>query len=608
MTATRRDLIAAGTAAAALTLLPAARARTATGTPSQQLEALYREMEAAFLDRSPEHATSLGLDTGARAAARGLLDDRSHEAAVARQALDSHWAERLARVDRTGLSDAQRYDLDVLVFSHSIDRAVPGLPGVDARAPYVVTQRNGAYQQVPDFLVAQHPIETAADADAYLARLRGFATVLDQESAQIAISARMAIIPPVHIIDRAVDQLKTLRDVDPASSPMVRNLATKASNHGLSARYAVTARDILAGEVAPALTRQIQALTAVRTAATPLPGIGHTAQGAAVYVAALTAQTTTSQSAEQLARMGTALVAELSTELDAALRAQGRTTGTVAARLTAMRTDPALCYASGPAGATEVLRDAERLIAGVQARLPGFFRTLPQSTVVAKPVPAAIEAGAAAGYYNPGTVDGSRPGIFYVNQRPEALRPRWPLPSLVYHEAIPGHHMHASVQQESMLPLIRKTLWFGVFNEGWSLYAEQLADEMGLYAEDPLGRIGYLAYALFRAARLVVDTGIHQRSWSRDQAIAYLVDTAGTGREEATSEVDRYAVLPGQACSYMVGRQSINAGRARARAALGGAFSLSDFHDCVLLGGSAPMPLLSARIDRFIVSERARNA
>jgi uncharacterized protein (DUF885 family) len=236
----------------------------------------------------------------------------------------------------------------------------------------------------------------------------------------------------------------------------------------------------------------------------------------------------------------------------------------------------------------------------MERRLPQITRTLPHHTAQVKRVPAAIEAGAALAHYDLGSLDGSRPGIFYLNLNPDLQCTTWQLPTLAYHEAVPGHHLHASIQQESeRLPLIRKTTWFGAFNEGWSLYAEQLADEAGAYEGKPLARIGYLSYALLRAARLVVDTGLHARRWSRERAIEYFGKTLGSPKGDATSEIDRYCSNPGQACSYMIGKQTLLGLRESTRARLGARFDIRDFHDHILRGGSVPLTLLPRVVDGY---------
>jgi uncharacterized protein (DUF885 family) len=281
------------------------------------------------------------------------------------------------------------------------------------------------------------------------------------------------------------------------------------------------------------------------------------------------------------------------------MKAQGMTTGTVGQRLRAMYDDPKYHYPNTDAGKAQLLADLNGKVKVVQAKLPAWFKTLPKSTVEIKRVPPYVEAGQPQGYYQQGALDGSRPGAYYINLRDTAEIPSFFLPTLTYHEAIPGHHLQLSLQQEADLPLIRKVVWFSAYGEGWALYAEQLADEMGMYETDPLGRIGYLHDAMFRAVRLVVDTGMHQMRWSRETALAFFIDTLGDTDASAATEVERYCVWPGQACSYMVGKLTWLRLRARARAALGARFDIREFHDAGLLPGATPLTVLDGVIAAY---------
>jgi uncharacterized protein (DUF885 family) len=223
---------------------------------------------------------------------------------------------------------------------------------------------------------------------------------------------------------------------------------------------------------------------------------------------------------------------------------------------------------------------------------------------VIKRVPKYTEASQPGGYYENASLDGKRPGIYHINLRDTAEVPSWTLPTLTYHESIPGHHLQLSIQQEATLPLIRKVSFFSAYIEGWALYAEQLADEMGMYDNDPFGRIGYLHDAMFRGVRLVVDTGIHSMRWSREQAIKYFTDTLGDPVASATTEVERYCVWPGQACAYMLGKLTILRLRDKAKTALGSKFDIHQFHDAILLCGAVPLTVLETVVDNYIKAKR----
>jgi uncharacterized protein (DUF885 family) len=312
--------------------------------------------------------------------------------------------------------------------------------------------------------------------------------------------------------------------------------------------------------------------------------------------------TTSDRPPAEIHQLGLDLVAKQGAEIDTLLKAQGLSQGTVGARLRHLYDDPKYRYPNTDAGKEQLIADLNKKVVAMQARLPQYFGALPKAKLEIHRVPKAIEAGAPGGYYQSGALDGSRPGIYYINLRDTAEVPSWTLPTLTYHEGIPGHHLQGSLAMEAGLPLIRKTQFFSGYGEGWALYAEQLAVEMGAYDDDPLGHIGQLHDSVFRAVRLVIDTGLHSQNWSREQAIRYYVDQLGDQDASATTEVERYCVWPGQACSYMLGKLDWLRLRAKARTALGPRFDIRKFHDAGLLSGAMPLGVLDGRIDAYIRS------
>jgi uncharacterized protein (DUF885 family) len=507
--------------------------------------------------------------------------------------------------DRTSLTSADRIDYDVIRYLRD-SRSTLDCFDIDIATPYVVSQQSGAYQSVPELLGAQHKIGDVADVEAYLARMQAFARVLDQETKRVRAHAAAGVLPPDFIIARTLPALAAMAGETADTGELVRNLGLKIQTAGIQAPGATaSAGRIFTQEIAPALRRQGAALESLRPKASHDAGVWRLPRGGEYYAACLQWQTTTRSSAVELAAMGREQVAGIGAKLDTLLKAAGYTQGTVGERLRQLRTDPKLTYPATPAGRQEGLAAAEGLIGAMQKRLPQQFGVLPKTPVTVRAVAPDLEAGAPFAFYHLATLDGSRPGIFYINLGGRREHLTWELPALTFHEAIPGHHMHGSIQQESAtLPLIRKVTWFNVFNEGWGLYAEQLADEMGAYESTPLGVIGYLSLSLLRAVRLVVDTGIHADRWSREQAIDYMCATLGVSREYALGEVDRYCVSPGQACSYMVGKQTFVRLRERAQARLGERFDSREFHDTILLGGSMPMDLVAANVENYIDRQR----
>jgi uncharacterized protein (DUF885 family) len=291
--------------------------------------------------------------------------------------------------------------------------------------------------------------------------------------------------------------------------------------------------------------------------------------------------------------------------IDDIMKKNGLTKGTVGERLRGMYKDPKFRYPNTDAGKDKLIADLNEKVKAVRAKLPEWFGTLPKADLIIKRVPKYTEAGAPGGYYNNGSLDGKRPGTYYINLRDTAEVPSWTLPTLTYHEGIPGHHLQLSLQQEADLPMIRKLTFYSSYIEGWALYAEQLAVEMGMYDNDPWGRIGQLHDAMFRGVRLVVDTGMHAMKWSREQATKYYTETLGDPEASAVTEVERYCVWPGQACSYMLGKITWLGARDRAKAALGDRFDIRKFHDAGLLTGAMPLAVLDGTIDRYIEATKA---
>jgi uncharacterized protein (DUF885 family) len=608
----RRRLLAASVAAASAPILaraaavaPAPDAAKAEGAKMQKL---FSDLVDEFLDRSPELATNVGFDTGPRAHERAELDDRSLAAVARYNAADAKDLTRLHGIDRTILTPADKVSYDVVDFVFSA--IVKGeqtfdYAGGNLQGPYVVSQLSGAYASIPDFLDSQHPVKTKADADAYLSRLAGFSTVLDQECERIRHDDGLGCSPPDFVIDKTLIQLKALRDAPADKSNMVGSLARRAKAAGIDGDWGAGAAKIYEGGVRPALDRQIALLQAMRAKAPHDAGVWRLPKGGEYYRQSLAQATTTSLSPADVHKLGLETVAELSAQVDTAMKAQGYTKGTVGERFRALYDDPKFRYPNTDEGKEKLLADLNAKVAEITKRLPGYFGALPKSQLLIKRVPKATEAGAPGGYYQGAALDGSRPGMYYINLRDTAETPSWTLPTLSFHEGIPGHHLQISLAQESDLPIIRRVIGFNAYQEGWALYAEQLAGEMGMYDNDPVGRIGYLHDALFRGVRLVVDTGLNELRWSREQTVKYYVDNLGDQEASAVTEVERYCVEPGQACSYMVGKLTWLRLRAKAKAALGPKFDIRKFHDAALLNGAMPLSVLETVIDDYIARTKA---
>jgi uncharacterized protein (DUF885 family) len=571
------------------------------GTASEQLTAVLDRAVAEILRRSPERCTSLGL-TEERAGYKFIdkVSDASKAGARDSRAAAQRALAELGAIDRSGLSAQEAVTLDVVStsFRNSVDAGAFEVGG-GAGSPYVVTQLNGAYRSMPNFLNEQHPLRTVEEADGYIKRIEGFAGQLDQETAIIAEDAGAGVIPPDFVIDKALLQLGRFAEGAPNSNVIVQSLVRRlpdatAIPEGSRARYISEAEALVRDRVLPAVQRQVAALQRVRPQAVHDAGIWRLPRGEEMYPVALRLRTTTNMTPDEIHNTGVELIAQFNGEMDAILRAEGMTRGSVAERIQALSRRPDQLYPNTDAGREQILADLNQQTREIEAMMPRAFNTLARAQLEIKRVPPFTEAGAPGGYYQRAALDGSRPGAYFINLRDTAEWPRFTLPTLNYHEGVPGHHWQISIQQESgSIPFIRSALLgFSAFSEGWGLYAEQLVDELGAYANNRLGRLGYLQSATFRASRLVCDTGLHAKRWTREQAIRSMMEATGDLESSVTTEIERYCVNPGQACAYMIGRQAINRIRQQTTTTLGARFDLKAFHDTMLANGAVPLSVL----------------
>nr|WP_253201516.1 DUF885 family protein [Sphingomonas quercus] len=551
-------------------------------------------------------ATTLGLDSGAHAPLKSRLDsrDRAHRLNLYQPLLEAQAA--LAAAPRDGLGGRDRAWLDTARWNADAAARIAAFPygvvdnGYNYPCPYAVSQLTGAYVSVPDFLHAQHVIANRDDCEAYLARLASLPGLVDQDTATTIADAGRGVVPPGFVIDRALVQLNALRADRGENAGLVRSLAARAVTAAVPGEWQAQAVAIVDGPLAAALTRQIEAMTSLRARAAAMAGVGRLPQGAAYYAMCLRFHTTTEMSPAAAHKVGLAQVAEISARADALMRAQGHAGGSVAQRITALGKQPDQLWPNTDAGRAALLGDIEARLADMRRRLPAYFDTLPRTPLEVRRIPPAIELGAPGAYSQSGSIDGKRPGAIYFNLHDTANWPKWLLPSTVYHEGLPGHHLQGSIANEDAgIPTLIKLLGSAAYNEGWALYAEQLADEMGVYADFPLGRLGMLQASLFRACRIVVDTGMHALGWSREQAIAYMIDNAGETQDDARREVERYCAWPGQACAYKIGHLEFARQREQAKRRMGGRFNLKGFHDAVLLGGAMPLSVMATVVDEW---------
>lgn len=595
----RRRLLISAAAGAGLAAAGLPVRAAATGDDAA-LDALLTRWFDEDIENAPESATNLGLDRGARAGLSSKLTDRSEAAWRTERARAVERDRTLRAFDQTDLGEAGRINHAIAAFRAGTAATGAGFDygsalGGGRMGPYLVNQMTGAYFTVPDFLDTQHRVEDRDGAEAFLARLSALAPSLDAETARVRADAGKGVVPPDFIIDLTVGQLGAFAGQVPADMAMLRTLERKASAAGQSG-YGERAGRIVEAEVKPALARQIAAFEALRPGAVHEAGVRRLPDGEAFYAHALKHWTTTPLSAAEIHAIGVEQVAAISAEIDAILRTRGLTQGSVGDRIDALNKDPAQLWPDTEAGKAALLESLNRQVAALQPLLPRLFGRLPRAGVEVRRVPPAIEAGAPGGYYQGPPLDGSRPGAYYINLRSTADWPKFSLPTLTYHEASPGHHLQVALQRETeSLPPYRRAGGFSAYNEGWALYAEAVAaDDLDVYADDPLGRVGFLMSYLFRAVRLVVDTGLHDQGWSRERAVDYMVASGAKPVGAANSEINRYSVMPGQACAYKIGHTVIARLRAERQAMPG--FDLRAFHDKVLVNGSVPLAVLEELI------------
>jgi uncharacterized protein (DUF885 family) len=551
-------------------------------------------------ERHPERVTMLGLDRGAYAQARWRLDDRSIDQLRQDREILATQQQQLDGLDRARLSPQSAIHYEIYQYELMRERAVLNWRGLGR--PYVIDQFDyGSYSNIPRLLASQQRVESEEDANAWLARLQGFSKALDQELECVRFDAAQAIIPPDFIIEVTVAQLEELAQTSAADSFVLKSLAARTAEHGISGDHSGLAARIWDNAVVPALRRQIEVLRALRGSATSDAGIWRLPDGEALYSALLQYETTTAMSAADLHAVGLQTVAEISARMDELMRKLGMEHGSVGQRLSSIFQEPRFRYPSDESGRERVLTDAFGIADRARAYLPNSFATLPRAEFTIQRMPAHLEAGAAGGLYDPPSLDASRPGVFWINLGDPAETPSFLLPTILHHEGLPGHHLQFSLAyQAADLPLALKLWDFTAYTEGWATYAEQLADEWGVYDDEPWSRIGYLQQALLRAARLVVDTGLHAMRWSRAQALGYFSEVLGSPEISNIAEVNRYCVEPAQACSYMVGRLAWLRLRERAQNELRKYFDIRDFHETALLSGSMPLAVLDRVTQDYI--------
>lgn len=519
---------------------------------------MFNSLLDESLSASPQLATIFGLDTGERVRLKHRLDDRGPSNRLSMYGSFHKMAPKPAAAatppDPRGRQwlETARWFADTARDMAAIENLT--VSSVTYPLPYALTQLTGAYVEVPDMLATQHSIADATDCEAYIDRLSALAAAIDQDTEMSRMQAAAGIVPPDFICDRTTSQLDDLAKDRGAASGLVQALATRASAANIRGEWARRAVALVDGPIQAALMRQQAHMRSLRSQAVESAGIGTRPQDGAFYEMALRFHLTTGTSSAEVHRIGLEQVAAVQAEAGALMDKLGIAAGPTVARMNALAKDPAQLFPNTDAGRETLLAFVRERTEDMRRRLPAAFAHLPRTLMEVRRVPVAIQLGSPFAYSSAGSMDGTRPGITWLNLTTTADWPKWQLPTLAYHEGLPGHHLQGSLSsEETEIPAVFNIFPPNAYNEGWGLYAEQLADELGVYDDMPLGRLGKLQASLFRACRLVVDTGIHVQGWSRESAIAYLIQEGGVASEMARRETERYVSWPGQACSYKMG-------------------------------------------------------
>jgi uncharacterized protein (DUF885 family) len=607
----RRWRIAGWIALGLVLVLGYATYRTVWGKPFS-INMLANRQAFVFLTRNPELFTAVGIadgtifdyHSGKLAPATVAERDRTY-ALFGRFLRELHW------FDRAKLNRQDQITYDILADQWGTGLAFKRFEWLSSDGLYPISPMFGTEAQLPTFMQTTHVVSNDKTARNYVRRLEAMGPKLDQLTAEMQQQAKAGVVLPASLLDRSLIVIHDTVSAPPAENALVTTFVTRMDKvKGLDAarkqelqKEAVAA---LTNQVYPAYARMSAALIALKPeAATQSAGVGRLPDGAAYYAEMLKQATTTDYTPEQVHTLGLSEVTRITEQMDALLKAQGLVNGSVGERMTALNKDPRFLFPNDDTGRKQALARYQQILDEVNARMPEYFRTLPSTHLTVERVPATQEKGTSGAYYQPAAMDGSRPGMFFANLRDMNEVPQWEMKTLAYHEGIPGHHFQISTALGLKgMPLIRQQTLYSAYAEGWALYSEQFAAEIGMYKDDPWGDLGRLQAELLRAARLVVDTGLHAKGWSREQAISYMVATTGRPEADVTSEVERYMALPGQACAYKVGELKILELREKAKSALGPKFNLKDFHAVVLENGGVPLTVLEQLVNEWIARVR----
>jgi len=579
-------------------------------SPDEAFDRALDDMTRAFFYHRPELATKFGVSelvvprTAHRLMSRSILGETGRREELG-AALD-----RLRGMDPSSLSEDRRRTHAVV--TTLIGGALAPADVVDFGTtidgfgfwylPYTINQLSGPTVDIPNFLNTQQPVTNSEEAEAYLVRLAAVKGALDGALENVRVAVSQGAIPPDFVVEKSMAVVEAFIDAPAEQNAMYVSFIERLDAAGVedAAAYAERALKIVSDDVIPAYGRVASYLGEIRGSAPHDAGIWRLPNGEALYKAMIRHMTDSDRSPEEVHQTGLDEVERITGEMNTLLRSEGYAEGSVGERMQQLNVEERFVYPNDADGRAELLADARAQIDAIKVALPDWFSTMPKHPVEVRPVPGFSQNSAPTGYYNQPAPDGSRPGVYWLNLRDTALHPRFALPTLTFHESIPGHHMQLGTMVEQDVPPIVWAIWSNAAGEGWALYSERLAAEMGMYADDPYGDLGRLQAELHRAVRLVVDTGMHAKKWGREQAIEYMVSVEGVDEGTAISEIERYAVWPAQALGYKLGMLKIVELRTEAQERLGDDFDIRDFNDRVLRVAGTPLPYIEATIREWI--------
>ena len=582
----------------------------------EDINTLYVQATQALFKHRAFDATMYGLSS--KDVGREFKDQIADFSPENEAKLRRELAELSKKISHFKLSEPANTDVDnqqvmsglTQYFSGNEDFSIGYIDTWMGLSPFIVNQINGPLIDIPRIMQNDQPITTEQEALDYIARLNKFDQLISGVEEKLSFDTQQNWLPPKSTVSGALRYLRGFTSSEPSSHVFVSNFTDKISNiasfseqkkQELTKRVVGAVTDV----VYPAYQSITKATEQLQTKARSEAGVWAQPNGEAYYQAAIHQLGDSSLSADEIHQVGLDEVTRISKEMDTILVSEGYKTGTVGSRMIALTDEKRFLYDDSKEGRSQLLKDLNGYIDEITEKMAPVFKTKPSYKVEVRSFPVEIQDGAPGGQYSPPSVDGSKPGIYWINLRDMKANPTFSLKTLTYHEANPGHHWQVALNMEQdSLPFLRRIAPFNAYVEGWALYSEQVASELGLYENDPFGDLGRLQAELFRAVRLVVDTGMHHKRWTREQAISYMSEITGSAESDVIAEIERYITWPGQALGYKLGMLKILSLREQAKTRLGDKFDLSAFHDVVLLGGAVPMAVLERNVNNWIKTQR----